>query len=130
LVKQHAKDLAFIINNTFSEALINKLAQATKFQKRNRKVPASCFVNTLLFAECNQMHTSLPDLTADLNQVYGIDISKEAMHKKFTTEAVDFLKSLLNHMLSNQLLIQNGKYNALVRVRTQRKKTIITISKI
>ena len=28
-------------------------------------------------------------LTSDFNQVYNIDISKEAMHKKFTSEAVN-----------------------------------------
>jgi hypothetical protein len=108
LIKQHVKDIAFTINNSFSESLINRLAKETKFQKRNRKVPAACFINTLLFSECNQVHTSLPDLTADLNQVYNIDISKEAMHKKFTSEAVDFLKALLNNMLSEQLKLNKG----------------------
>jgi hypothetical protein len=103
LINQHKKDIAFTINNSFSEAAIDRLAKQTRFQQRNRKVPASCFVNTLLFSECNQVHTSLPDLTSDLNQVYNIDISKEAMHKKFTSDAVNFLKELLNTMLSEQV---------------------------
>jgi hypothetical protein len=108
LIGQHKKDIAYTINNSFSEATIDRLAKQTRFQKRNRKVPASCFVNTLLFSECNQAHTSLPDLTSDLNQVYNIDISKEAMHKKFTSEAVNFLKELLNTMLSEQLKLNTA----------------------
>lgn len=106
LIKQHNKDIAFTINNSLSKATIDRLAKQARFQQRNRKVPASCFVNTLLFSEYNQSHTSLPDLTADLNQVHGIDISKEAMHKKFTVEAVSFLKSLLTTMLSEQLKLR------------------------
>lgn len=103
LINQHKKDISFTINKNFSEANIYRLAKQTGFQKRTRKVPASCFVNTLLFSEYSQAHTSLPDFTADLSQVYNIDISKEAMHKKFTPEAVNFLKALLNNMLSDQL---------------------------
>lgn len=48
-------------------------------------------------------NTSLPDLTADLNQVYDIDISKEAMHKKFTPACVEFFKALLAMLLCGQL---------------------------
>ena len=48
-------------------------------------------------------NTNLPDLTADLYQAYGIDISKEAMHKKFTPACVDFFKVLLAELLSLQL---------------------------
>lgn len=70
---------------------------------RRGKVPPSCFVNTLLFNENDMANTSLPDLTADLDQVYGIDISKEAMHKKFTPACVDFFKALLAELLCGQL---------------------------
>jgi Transposase DDE domain len=103
LLKQHKKELSFLINNSLCEQRIDAIARETNFLKRKRKLPASCFVNTLLFNEHDQAHTSLPDLTADLSQVYGIDISKEALHKKFTLEAVSFLKKLLGELLSEQL---------------------------
>ncbi len=83
--------------------MIDCIARSTNFMKRKRKVPASCFVNTLLFNENAQANISLPDLTADINQVYGIDVSKEALHKKFTPEAVNFLKGILAELLSKQL---------------------------
>ena len=48
-------------------------------------------------------NTSLPDLTADLNKVYDIDINTEAMHKKFTPACVEFFKGLLAELLCGQL---------------------------
>jgi len=74
-----------------------------KVYDQKRKVPPSCFVITLLFNENDMANTSLPDLTADFNQAYGIDISKEAMHKIFTPACVDFFKVLLAELLSGQL---------------------------
>lgn len=109
LIKQHKKNLSFAINNSLSETIVNRLARDSGFTKRNRKVPASCFVNTLLFSEYDQACTSLPDLTCDLKQVYGINISKEAIHKKFTPEAVVFLKKVLNNLLSEQLQLNAGR---------------------
>ena len=103
LIKQHKKDISFLIDNSLSEQVIDRVAIETKFMRRKGKVPASCFVNTLLFNENDQAHISLPDLSADLNQVYGIDASKEAMHKKFTPEAVNFIKGLLGELLGGQL---------------------------
>ena len=103
LLNNHKNDLTVTINNHLSDTAIEAIARETNFTKRNRKLPASCFVNALMFAEYNQCNVSLPDLTADISQVYGIEISKEAVHKKFTVEAVCFLTSLLNKLLTQQL---------------------------
>jgi Transposase DDE domain len=103
LIQQHRKDISFLITNSLSEQAIDCVARETKFMIRKGKVPPSCFVDTLLFNENDQADISLPDLTCDLNQVYGIDVSKEAMHKKFTSEAVNFLKGLLGELLGGQL---------------------------
>ena len=108
LVKQHKKDISFIINNTLCEQTIDRIAREKKFMTRKGKVPPACLVNTLLFNESDMLNTSLPDLTADLSQVYDIDISKEAMHKKFTPACVDFFKALLQEMLGGQLSKDTG----------------------
>lgn len=92
-----------MLGNSLSEATIDRIAKDTKFMARKGKVPPSCFMDTLLFNDNDMASTSLPNLTADLNQVHGIDISKEAMHKKFKSESVDFLKGLLGELLSAQL---------------------------
>ncbi|MFT7159078.1 MAG: hypothetical protein ACI9GZ_000240 [Bacteroidia bacterium] len=82
--------------------MIDEKAKETGFIKRIRKLPASRFVNTLMFAFCNQAKTSLPDIAADLNQQFNIDISKEGIHKKFNHKAVNFLKALIKEQLSEQ----------------------------
>lgn len=101
------------MDSSLSEQTIDRIARDTKFMSRKSKVPPSCFVNTLLFNENDQAHTSLPDLTADLNQVYNIDISKEAMHKKFTPASVKFLEGLLSELLSEQVQKVTGNGSAL-----------------
>ena len=103
LVNQHKRDIAFITDNSLSEQTIDRIAREKKFMTRKEKVLPSCFVNTLPFNENDMANTNLPDLTADLNQAYGIDISKEAMHKKFTPACVDFFKALFAELLSLQL---------------------------
>lgn len=89
--------------------MINRIARQTGFVKRIRKLPASRLVNTLMFSFCNQANASLPDITADLNQQFDIDISKEALHKKFTPQGVDFLKELIKEQLSHQLTFFEDK---------------------
>jgi len=86
-----------------SETVLNALARATKFTKRSGKIPADGFLNALLASENDQAPTSLPDLASGLRQAHSIEVSKEAMHKKFTPEAVDFLESVLNNLLSYHL---------------------------
>lgn len=56
-----------------------------------------------MFSVNNQANTSLPDMAADLNKVFEIDVSKEALHKKFTPKAVSFLKELMMLQISNQI---------------------------
>ena len=103
LVNQHKNVLFSLIESTLSESVINRIARETDFMKRVGKVPPSHFLNTLLFNEQEMSKTSLPDLTADLKQTYGIDISKEALHKKFSPNSVRFMKSILSELLSKQL---------------------------
>ena len=55
-----------------------------------------------MFSFCNQANTSLPDIAADLNQQFSVEISKEGLHKKFSAQAVMFLKELVKYQLSKQ----------------------------
>jgi hypothetical protein len=55
-----------------------------------------------MFSVTNPLNTSLPDITDDLDQHFGIEISKEAIHDKFNDKAVNFLKEVLKSQLSNQ----------------------------
>lgn len=86
--------------------MIDQLARETGFVKRSRKLSAPDFVNTLMFSSCNQANTSLPDMAADLNQQFSVDISKEGIHKKFSAKAVAFLKELVKAQLAKQVVLQ------------------------
>lgn len=97
-----------VIKGNFSKELIHELASRSGFIKRSRKLSASHFLNTLMFSCCNQADTSLPDIAADLNQQFSIDISKEGLHKKFNPEAVVFLKEVVKHQLSRHFSLSTG----------------------
>lgn len=81
------------------------MAKQTKFMERSRKLPPFAFLNTLMFSVCNQSKVSLPDITADLNQQFSVDISKEALHKKFTGRAVRFLEAVIKERLNRQFAL-------------------------
>ena len=85
--------------------MINGIGKQTGFIKRGRKLTASNFSNTLMFPFCNQAKTSLQDIAADLGQQFGVHISKEAIHKKFTAQGVSFLQELVKVMLSRQFTL-------------------------
>jgi hypothetical protein len=56
-----------------------------------------------MFSPHDQATASLLDLTSDLNQQFHVDLSKEALHKRFTPQAVSFMKTLVKEQLSKQL---------------------------
>jgi hypothetical protein len=58
-----------------------------------------------MFSVFNQAKTSLPDMVADINQHFSINISKEALHKKFKPEAVAFFEELIKRQISKQFYL-------------------------
>ena len=60
--EKQAGQLKSSIEENFSQRMFNPLARETGFVHRSRKLPASDFVNTLLFSFCSQATTSLPDM--------------------------------------------------------------------
>lgn len=62
-----------------------------------------------MFSCGSQASTSLPDITADLSQHFSVEISKEGLHKKFTPQAVAFLKAMIASQLSKQLSNQTDR---------------------
>lgn len=57
----------------------------------------------LIFNELNQSQLSLLDLKLDLQSYFGCKISREAIHKRFSPEALSFLKALLAKLLEFRL---------------------------
>lgn len=57
------------------------------------------FLQCLVFSDAPQEELSLLDLKSDLNLNANCDISQEAIHKKFTPNAVNFLKQVFSDLL-------------------------------
>lgn len=57
----------------------------------------------LIFNELDQSQLSLLDLKLDLQSYFGCKISREAIHKRFSPEALSFLKALLAKLLEFRL---------------------------
>jgi len=87
----------------FSEEQINEIAMRHGFIKRNRLISATSFLNTLIFNDVDSDKRSLLDLKFDLFKSARINISKEALHKKFTQEAVSFMEEILSTLLTHRL---------------------------
>jgi Transposase DDE domain len=102
-IETQSKFIGQIIGKHFSEEAINRMATKSGFIKRSRKLSASQFVNTLMFLTTSQAHTSLPEIAADLCQQFSVDISKEGIHKRFSPQAVSFLKEMIKSQLSERL---------------------------
>jgi hypothetical protein len=56
-----------------------------------------------MFSCHSQANTSLPDHTEDLERHFGITMSREALHKRFTPSAADFLKEVIKLKMDGQV---------------------------
>lgn len=84
------------------------MARETQFIKRKGLLDANTFVKLLVFNEFDQSQLSLLDLKLDLHSHFGCSISREAIHKRFTPEAVGFMKSLLTRLIEHRLKAENN----------------------
>ncbi|QQS52817.1 MAG: transposase [Bacteroidota bacterium] len=87
---------------------MNTKARENNFIKRGRKITGSSFIKTLVFNEESHEQLSLLDLKCDLYEHSDYRISQEAIHKRFTPEAVSFLKDVFQQLLSQQLTFTNS----------------------
>lgn len=79
------------------------MARETGFIKRKGRIDAGIFAKLLIFNELDQSRLSLLDLKLDLQSYFGCKISREAIHKRFSPEALNFLKALLAKLLEFRL---------------------------
>lgn len=83
-----------------------------------------------MFASSNQSNTSLPDISADLEQQFTVAISKEGIHKKFSPQAVSFLKALIKSHISEHLVLQDDielkKYFKAINIKDSSKFSLPT----
>lgn len=77
---------------------IDAIAKETGFIRRKRKVSASDFLALLFQVHGNLVDSSLQELSAKLVTEQEIEVSRTAIDKKFTMEAVHFLRRLVEEL--------------------------------
>jgi hypothetical protein len=84
------------------------------------------FLGSLVYADLDQSHLSLINLIGDLQDQHNCSISKVGIHKRFTSEAVNFLKTTFSKLLSEETGIDiktevtNSKFNR-IRIKDSTK---------
>ncbi|MFI4955409.1 MAG: IS4 family transposase [Gammaproteobacteria bacterium] len=89
-----------------SKEHLEEVARRTGFIKRKPKLEADDFIRMLLYNELDNGTVSLNDHCCALQLNHGVDISKQAIDKKFSPESVAFIRELLEEQLGNQILQQ------------------------
>ena len=90
----------------FTTEELNELAKETKFVQREfggSKIDGAIFLDLIVFHNENLKEQSLRDLSSMLKDELRIEISKQALHKRFNEYAVAFLSNALEKLLQQQL---------------------------
>lgn len=95
----NVKNLSTEIYNLLDEQSINDFARDTGFISRDSKMDGHMFLDILLFTHFNHKELSLNELSNQICKRYNVEISKQAIDKRFTKKAVKFLNSVLSRTL-------------------------------
>ncbi len=83
------------------------MAKLCGFLKRERKMTALSFINTLMFHTFANDDVSLTDHIIDMKKHENILIKKQSLHQRFTKESVDFVKKLVELQCKTQIVDQS-----------------------
>lgn len=98
-----SKRLSSKINDFLSTEQISAIARDTQFVQRSSQLSGERFLDLLLFTRFENKKTSLNDLACQLESLFKIQLSKQALDQRFNGFAVLFLKSLLEKFIADQL---------------------------
>lgn len=94
------------VNKVFDAAYLAQLAREEGFIKRERKIDAKGFLENHLVSGMENTPASIADVAFEFSK-NNVEVSKQALHKKYTKEATAFiqrvLKELLDHSSSSPL---------------------------
>lgn len=83
---------------------IDQISKACHFTIRERKITAYELLELILFSPSNNYLLSLEDMSVAFLKKYKVEVSKQAIDKKFTAKSVVFIKSILEKALQRTLL--------------------------
>jgi hypothetical protein len=85
----------------FDKSILNCIALETGFKQRGSKLKPWMFIESLLFNCLNNKETCLTDLSVDIFDRYGVEISKQGIDCRFNSLSVRMAKALLTKMIEN-----------------------------
>lgn len=108
-MKKEDRKLMASIKETFKKEFLNELARNTKFIQRESCLTAESFISLCAFSEDSLYETSLSKLSSTLLEQNNINITPQALNERFNQYAVEFLKSVMKKIITNQnkILSQN-----------------------
>ncbi len=116
--RKETKSLSEEITNLLTEENINAIAKEIGFVKRDsQKLDGFKFLDMLLFTEFNNKELSLNSMAIQLQDRYGIMISKQAVDLRFSDLSVKFFKILLEKVLNMNIEHDNINFLDFERVR-------------
>jgi hypothetical protein len=94
----------------FDSTNIRKVSKTNGFIQRERKISATNLLEAVLFANSDPSKISLNDLAVYFKLHFGIKLTRQAIGKKFSTNATRFLKQLIDHLLKINLADGSGTF--------------------
>lgn len=92
------------VNKFFEQGNIIDLSVKSGFVKRIRKITPISILESVLFTSPDPIKVSLNDMAIYHKIHFGIELSRQAIAKRFTKPATGFVKSLLAQMLKSSLV--------------------------
>jgi hypothetical protein len=91
---------------TILTTVADKIALKTGFIKRLRKLSGSLFVQTLVFGWLSNQDSTLDEL-AQTAATLGLSITPQALDKRFTPQAADCLKKVLESSVETLITVDS-----------------------
>ena len=86
------------VKHIFSSDTLNAFAKETKFIQRERKITAQDFLFQHLMV--GSKTASLADIAEDFFESKQVEVTKQAIHKKYKAQAICFLEKVLSELMS------------------------------
>jgi len=100
-ILQLGKKLSTEIHTFFTKEQIQKIARESEFVKRDSKLKAWMYLETLVFSKFNQKKLSLNEISNDFYSNYSLEITKQGVDERFNEKSVTFLKNCVSELLKN-----------------------------
>ena len=109
-MEKKLKYLVKNLKNVFSLSQINEIAKTSKFVQRQSGITAKDFLIFNAFYGDNICGISLSQLASKYDALFDVEVSRQALDKRFNDYSVTFMKEIFNNlMFSQNTILKNLK---------------------